>query len=165
MAANAAKQRNLHDPWGELMLFGGAAGAVASVLKLLVHHAFEWTHLAKHLYGDLNAYLIHGHFHAVGLAEQVFGELGDMAIGAFFGILASFVLRHSRPKYHWWLGAGLGFGIWFASLAFGNLVGIIKPDMTDPWSLFAHLLAMLAFGLLIVLATRIWPAYRERVSG
>ncbi|MCL6613888.1 MAG: hypothetical protein K6U03_04615 [Firmicutes bacterium] len=85
-------------------------------------------------------------------------------IGAFLGALISLVLRHSRPRYHWWLGAGLGFGIWFASLAFGNLVRIIKADQTDPWSLFAHLLAMLAFGLLIVLASRIWPAYRQRIE-
>ena len=151
--------------WGELILFGGAAGAAAAPLKLLVHHIFEWTGLAKPFYTQITAYLTHGHFKMEGLAASVFGELGDMAIGAFLGTLISFVLRHSRPRYHWWLGAGLGFGIWFASLAFGNLAKIIKPDQTDPWSLFAHLLAMLAFGLLIVLASRIWPAYRQRIEG
>lgn len=164
MPINNAKRQDLHGQWGELILFGGTAGAIAAPLKLLVHHIFEWTHLAKAFYTDLNAYLIHGHHQAKGFAEFIFGEMGDMAIGAFFGILVSFVLRHSRPRYHWWLGAALGFGIWFFSLAFGNLTKIIKAGETDPWSLFAHFLAMLAFGLLIVLASRIWPAYRERVA-
>ncbi|NLG85325.1 MAG: hypothetical protein GX493_12135 [Firmicutes bacterium] len=149
---------------GELILFGGAAGAAAALLKLLVHHVFEWTGLAKPFYTNITSYLVHGHFKMKGLTGFFFGELGDMAIGAFLGALISFVLRHSRPRYHWWLGAGLGFGIWFASLAFGNLAKIIKAGQTDPWSLFAHLLAMVAFGLSIVLASRIWPAYRERIE-
>ncbi|MGE5598956.1 MAG: hypothetical protein ACM3XS_06215 [Bacteroidota bacterium] len=164
MPVNERRRQDLHGRWGELILFGGAAGAIAAPLKLLVHHAFKWTHLAKPFYTELNAYLIHGHHRTMGLAEFIFGELGDMAIGAMFGILVSFVLRGSRPRYHWWLGAAFGFGIWFSTLAFSNLTKIVKPEMTDPWSLFAHLLAMLAFGLLIVLASRIWPAYRERLE-
>ncbi|MGE5552145.1 MAG: hypothetical protein ACM3ZC_16700 [Bacteroidota bacterium] len=71
-----------------------------------------------------------GHYHTRGFAEFIFGELSDMAIGALSGVLVSFVLRHSRPKYHWWLGAGLGYGIWFASLAFGHLTKIIKDALT-----------------------------------
>lgn len=151
--------------WGELVLFGGAAGAAAAPLKLLVHHIFEWTGLAMPFYTRITTFLTHGQFEVNGPAAMVFAELGDMAIGALFGALASFVLRHSRPRYHWWLGAGMGFGIWFASLAFGFLTKIIKSKQADPWSLFAHLLAMLVFGLLIVLATRIWPAYRRRIEG
>ena len=164
MAQSAKEPNDLHGQWGELILFGGVAGAIAALVKLLVHHIFQWTHLAQPFYSQLTAYLSHGHFHEKGFAEFIFGELSDMAIGAFFGILISFVLRHSRPKYHWWLGAGLGYGIWFSSLAFGNLAKIIKSKQTDPWSLFAHLLAMIAFGLLIVLASKIWPAYRERIE-
>ena len=151
------------DLWGELVLFGGVVGAVAAPLKLLVHHVFVWTGLAKLFYAKLTAFLSHGHYHPRGFGEFVFGELSDIAIGALFGVLVSFVLRHSRPRYHWWLGAALGFGIWFASLAFGNLTKILKDVDTDPWSLFAHLLAMVVFGLLIVLASRIWKPYRERI--
>ncbi|MGE5528292.1 MAG: hypothetical protein ACM3X6_04020 [Patescibacteria group bacterium] len=149
--------------WGDLLLFGGVAGAVAAPLKLIVHHIFEWTHLAKPFYTALNAYLIFGHHQVKGFVESLFVEMGDIAIGAMFGILVSFILRHSRPRYHWWLGAGLGFSIWYFSLAFGNLTKIIRPQTIDPWSLFAHLLAMLAFGLLIVLASRIWPSFRAQV--
>lgn len=157
------KEQNLRGQWGELILFGGTVGAVAALIKLLVHHAFVWIHLAKPFYTTLNAYLIHGHHQVRGFANAIFGEMGDMAIGALFGVMASFILRYSRPRYHWWLGVALGVGIWFVSLAFGNLAKIIKPGETEPWSLFAHLLAMLVFGLSIILASRIWPAYRERV--
>jgi len=50
-----------------------------------------------------------------------------------------------------------------SNTAFGNLAKIIQAKQTDPWSLFAHLLAMLTFGLLIIAASRVWPACRERV--
>ncbi|MGE5551306.1 MAG: hypothetical protein ACM3ZC_12375 [Bacteroidota bacterium] len=149
--------------WGELVLFGGVVGAVAALLKLLVHHVFVWTGVAKPFYAKLTAFFSHGHFHVKGFGEVIFGELSDMAIGALFGILVSFVLRHSRPRYHWWLGAAIGFGIWFVTLAFGNLTKLLSNKDSDPWSLFAHLLAMVVFGLLIVLASRIWKPYRERI--
>ena len=147
--------------WSSL---AGIVGAAAAPLKFLVHHVFVWLGLAKPFYAKLTAYLSHGHFHVKGFGEIIFGELSDMAIGALFGVLVSIALRHSRPRYHWWLGVALGFGIWFASLAFGNLTKLLKDVDTDPWSLFAHLLAMIAFGLLIVVASRVWPTYRERIE-
>lgn len=132
-------------------------------VKLLVHHIFEWTKLASPFYSDLNAYLIHGHHQVKGFIEALFGEMGDMAMGAIFGVVLGVWLARSHPRYHWWIGLGYGFGIWFISLAFGNLLKIIKPDQTTDWSLFAHFLAMIAFGLLFVLATRIWRPLRKRI--
>jgi hypothetical protein len=149
---------------GELALFGAIAGAVAAPIKLLVHHAFMWAGLASGFYTDLNTMLIHGHNKAEGFVDQIFVEFGDMAIGALFGIFLAFWLKASRPKYHWGIGLGSGFGIWFLSLAFGNLTKIIKPEMTSPWSLFAHLLAMFTFGILIVLAARFWKPLKSRVE-
>jgi len=149
--------------WGELVLYGGMAGGVAAPLKLIVHHIFTWTSHARPFYAKLNAYLIHGHHHRGGFAEAIFGELGDVAIGALLGILLSLVLRHSRPRYHWWLGAGFGFGIWFLTLAGGNLTHIIPQNETDAVSLLAHLLAMIAFGLFVVLASRVWKPLRDRI--
>jgi hypothetical protein len=149
---------------GELAFFGAIAGTLAALIKLLVHHIFMWTGLASEFYTDLNAMLIHGHHKPEGLVDMFFVEFGDMAIGALFGIFLAFWLKASRPKYHWGIGLGSGFGIWFLSLAFGNLSKIIKPEMTTPWSLFAHLLAMLTFGILIVLAARFWKPLRSRIE-
>ena len=148
----------------ELSLFGAAAGAVAALLKLLVHHAFVWARLARPFYLTLNIFLVHGHYQAKGLADAVFAELGDMSLGAAFGVAVSFLLLHSRPKFHWWIGLFSGIGIWYFSLAFGNLTRLIKAEETTGWSLFAHFLSMVAFGLLIVLASRIWRPLGERVG-
>lgn len=150
--------------WGELFLYGGIVGAIAAPIKLLIHHAFVWAHLAKPFYSSLNSYLIHGHYNVKGLMESIFAEFGDMSVGAMFGIVLTFLLRYSRPCYHWWIGILSGFGIWYFSLVFGNLTKIIKPNETTGWSLFSHLLSMLVFGLLVVLASRIWIPYRKRID-
>lgn len=149
---------------GELAFFSGIAGAVAALIKLLVHHAFMWAGLASGFYSELNTMLIHGHHRPEGFVDMIFVEFGDMAIGALFGVFLGFWLKACRPKYHWGIGLGAGFGIWFMSLAFGSLTKIIKPEMTSAWSLFAHLLAMLTFGTLIVLATRFWKPLRSRIE-
>jgi hypothetical protein len=149
---------------GELALFSATAGAVAALIKLLVHHIFVWTGLAHGFYNMLTAYLTHGHYTIEGFMEWIFGEMADMALGALFAIVLGFWLKNSRPKYHWGIGLGFGFGVWFASLAFGNLTKIIKTDMTDPWSLFAHFLAMLTYGLFFVLACRFWRPLRNRIE-
>ena len=154
--------RLIRHTWGELILFAGAAGAAAAPLKLLVHHVFEWTGLAKPFYTELTAFLVLGRYKAMGIVEMAFSELGDMMLGAFFGVVVCFALRHSRPRYHWWLGVGAGTAIWFFSLAFGHLTKITRSRAIDPWSLFAHFLAMISFGLLVVLASRIWRPLRER---
>lgn len=149
---------------GELAFFGGIAGAVAALIKLLVHHVFMWAGLASGFYTELNTTLIHGHHKPEGFIDMVFVEFGDMVIGALFGVFLVFWLKASRPIYHWGIGLSIGFGIWFMSLAFGNLTKIIKPEMTLPWSLFAHLLAMLTFGIFIVLAARFWKPLRNRIE-
>lgn len=149
---------------GELILFSAITGAVVALLKLLVHHVFVWTGLAAGFYNMMTAYLTHGHHTVEGMAELIFGEMADMAIGALFGVLLGFWIRSCRPKYHWWIGLGFGFGIWFASLAFGNLTKIIKPEMTTPWSLLAHLLAMLSYGTLFILASRLWRPLKNRIG-
>jgi hypothetical protein len=149
---------------GELAFFSAVAGAVAAPIKLLVHHVFVWTGLATGFYSRLTAYLTHGHYQTEGFVEKMFSELADVAFGAVFAIILGFWLKSSRPKYHWWIGLGYGFGIWFLSLAFGNLTKIIKNNMTDPWSLFAHLLAMNTYGLLFVLACRYWKPLRNRIE-
>jgi hypothetical protein len=149
---------------GELVFFSAIAGAVAAPIKLLVHHAFMWAGLASGFYDELNSVLIHGEHKTDGFINMIFVEFGDVAIGALFGIFLAFWLKASRPKYHWGIGLGSGFGIWFLSLGFGNLTKIIKPEMTTPWSLFAHLLAMLTFGILIVLAARFWKPLRSRIE-
>lgn len=149
--------------WGELIFFSAIAGAVAALIKLLVYHIFMLLGLAKGFYIMLTAYFIHGHHHVKGFSEWVFGEMGDMAIGGIFAVILGFWLRFSRPKYHLWIGLVFGLGIWFVSLAFGNLTKIIKPDMTDSWSLFAHLLAMSTFGASFVLITRVWKPLKERI--
>ena len=149
---------------GELMLFSAIAGAMSALLKLLIHHAFVWLGLSTNFYEMLTAYFTHGHLHVEGFSEWIFGEMGDLTIGALFGIFLAFWLKASRKKYHWWIGLGYGFGIWFASLAFGNIAKIIENEMTTPWSLFAHLLAMLSFGLLFVLFSRYWVPLRDRLE-
>jgi hypothetical protein len=149
---------------GELMFFSAIAGGIVSLIKLLVHHIFMWLKLAEPFYTTLNAYLIHGHFHIKGFIESIFAEMGDISIGAIFGILLGFWLAKSRLKYHWWIGLSYGFGIWFLTLSLGNLTKLIKPDETTPWSLFAHLLAMLTFGVLFVLATRFWEPLKSRLA-
>lgn len=146
---------------GELVFFSAIAGGVAALIKLLVHHVFMWLKLSSPFYTTLNAYLIHGHFHTKGIIESVFGEMGDISFGAIFGIILGFWLAKSRPKYHWWIGLGYGVGIWFITLALGNLTKLIKPDETSSWSLFAHLLAMLTFGVFFVLATRFWEPLKS----
>jgi hypothetical protein len=149
---------------GDFLFFCAIAGGIAAPLKLLVLHAFVWAKLAKPFYMNVTAYLTHGHMQTTGFIEGAFAELGDIAFGAAFGIILGLWLKHSRFQYHWWIGLGYGLGIWFASLAFGNLTKIIKPDMTDNWSLFALLLAMLTFGLLFVLATRLWGPLKNRLA-
>lgn len=148
---------------GELILFSAVAGAIAALLKLLVHHIFIWLGLAKGFYNMMTAYLTHGHYHVEGVIEWLFGKIADISIGAIFAIILGFWLRFSRPKYHLWIGLGFGLGIWFASLAFGNLTKIIKDDMTDPWSLFAHLVAMSTFGVSFVLLARFWKPLKDRI--
>jgi hypothetical protein len=86
--------------WGELVFFSGIAGAVAAPIKLLVHHVFVWAKLATPFYSDLNAFLIHGHHHVNGMIESFFGEMGDMAMGAIFGVVLGVWLARSHPRYH-----------------------------------------------------------------
>lgn len=148
---------------GDFILYSAIAGAVAAPIKSLVHHIFMWTGLAKEFYVMLTAFLVHGHHEVSGFWNRLFGELGDVAIGALFAIILALWLKYSHPRLHLWIGLGYGFGLWFASLAFGNLTKLIEDDMTDPWSLFAHLLAMLTFGALIVLASRYWRPLKERI--
>lgn len=90
--------------------------------------------------------------------------MGDMSIGAVFGVILGLWLAKSCLKYHWWMGLAWGAGIWFMSLAFGNLTKIIKSNQTTDWSLFAHFLAMLTFGMLFVLGTRVWVPLKCRLA-
>lgn len=150
--------------WGDLIFFSGIAGALAAPIKRFFHHLFVWAKLAAPFYSDLNAYLIHGHHKITGVIENIFAEMGDMMIGALFGIILGFWLKHSRPKLHWGIGLGFGFGIWFISLVFGNLTKIIRPGQTSDWSLASHLIGMQIFGLLFVVATKIWKPLRERIG-
>lgn len=149
---------------GELMLFSAIAGALSALLKSLVHHAFVWLNLSTNFYQMLTAFFAHGHLQVKGFPDWVFSQIGDITIGGLLGILLAFWLKASRQKYHWWIGFGYGVGIWFISLAFGNLANIIKAEMTSPWSLFAHLLAMQTYALLFVLLSRIWGALSKRLE-
>lgn len=149
---------------GELILLSAFAGAIAAPIKLLVHHFFVWPGLAKPFYMELTAYLIHGHMTTEGIIEFLFGEIGDMSIGALFGVILGFWLKISRKKYHLWISLGYGIGIWFFSLFFGNLTKLLNPEMTDPWSLFAHLVAMLTYSILFFIATKIWKPLRIRIN-
>jgi hypothetical protein len=148
---------------GDLIFLSAIVGAIAAPIKLLFHHIFMWLNLSSGFYNELTAYLVHGHHAAKGMAEMIFAEMGDIAIGAGLGIILGLWLKNAHPKYHWWIGLGYGIGIWFLTLVFGNLTKIIKPEMTTPWSLFAHLLAMFLYGLLFVLATKIWSPLRKKV--
>lgn len=149
---------------GELVFFSTIAGAIAAPIKLIAHHLFVWTGLAKPFYMMLTASMVHGHMTTNNIVDFLFGELGDMSIGALFGIILGIWLKISRTKYHWWIGISYGVGIWFLSLAFGNLTKSIKSTMTDPWSLFAHLVAMLTFSVLFVVATKIWKPLKVRID-
>lgn len=149
---------------GELLFFSAIAGGIAAPLKFLVHQIFVLLKLATPFYTATTTYLIHGHRVPGGFVESIFAELGDMAVGAVFGIILGLWLARNRPKYHWWIGLGFGFGIWFLSLALGNLTKLIKDPETTSWSLFAHFLSMLTFSALFVLATRVWKPLKERVE-
>ena len=149
---------------GEFIFFSAIAGGVVAPLKLMLLHAFVWAKLAKPIYMNVTAFLIHGHMKSTGFIEAAFAELGDIAFGAVFGIILGLWLKHSRIQYHWWIGLGYGFGIWFASLSFGILTKIVKSDMTDNWSLFAFFLSMLTYGLLFVFTTRIWRPLKSRLA-
>jgi hypothetical protein len=149
---------------GELLLFSSIVGGVVGLLKSLIHFIFSWLKLAPNFYDDINTFLVHGHSQPSGAMQIVFAEIGDSIIGAIFGVLLSLWLKNSRLKYHWWIGIAYGFGIWFISLAMGNLLKIIKPNETTPWGLFAHLLAMVVFGLLFVWSTKIWQPLRKRIT-
>lgn len=148
---------------GNLFFFSAIAGAVASLLKLLVHHFFMWLGLAQGFYLMLTAYLTHGHYQVEGI-EWIFSEIADVVIGAVFGMILGYLLKITHPKYHWWLGLGYGCGIWFFTLAFGNLTKIIPAEMTSFWSLLAHLTAMVVFGEIIVLASRYWRPLRREIG-
>lgn len=150
---------------GELVFFSVIAGGIASPLKLIVHHIFEWTGLATPFYSHLITFLIHGHRGQMNFIDSVFAGMGDIALGAIFGIVLAFWLLKSRPQYHWWIGLGYGFGLWFISLVFGNLLKIIEKSQTTQWALLAHLLAMITFGLLFVLMTRVWKLLKRRLAG
>lgn len=149
---------------GELALFCAIAGAVAAFLKSLIHHIFEWVGHTVDFYDMITAYLTHGHHKVEGLSEWIFSEIGDLVLGALFAIILGFWLKNSRAKYHWWIGLGYGFGVWFASLVLGNLTKILERNMTNPLSLFAHLIAMIAYGLLFVGACRLWKPLRKRIE-
>lgn len=149
---------------GELIFFSAIAGSVAAFVKSLVHHFFTLFDVPM-IYALITAYLTHGHFKIEGFSEWIFSILGDMTLGALFGILLGIWLKSSRTEYHWWIGLGYGFGIWFASLAFGNLTKIIEPKLTTPLSLFSHLVSMIVFGVLFVLFCRLWKPLRSRLDG
>lgn len=148
---------------GDLFFYSAVAGAVASLLKLLVHQFFMWLGLAQGFYLRLTAYLTHGHYRVEGI-EWIFSEIADVVIGAVFGIILGYLLKITQPKLHWWLGLGYGCAIWFFTLAFGNLTKIIPAEMTSPWSLLAHLIAMVVFGEIIVLASRYWRPLRSEIG-
>lgn len=152
------------DYLGELVLFSAVAGAIVAPIKLLAFHLFVWAGLSKPFYLMLTSYFVHGHMTTNGIIDFSFGEMGDISIGALFGIILGFWLKISRKKYHWWIGIGYGIGIWFLSLAFGNLIKLINKDMTDPWSLFAHLVAMLTYSILFVIATKLWKPLKVRIN-
>lgn len=148
---------------GELIFYSAIVGGVVGVFKSLIHFAFSLLKLAPNFYDDINTFLVHGHPQAQNFLDVVFAEIGDLVIGSMFGIILAWWLCQSRSRYHWWIGAGYGVGIWFFSLMVGNVLRIIKPDETTDWALFAHLLAMLVFGLLFVLVAKIWKPLRERI--
>ncbi|MGE5605339.1 MAG: hypothetical protein ACM3YE_06575 [Bacteroidota bacterium] len=148
---------------GELMFFSAIAGAVAAMVKTLVHQAFHLLNVPM-LYGEITAYLTHGHLKVENFSEWIFSAFADMTLGALFGIVLGFWLKSSRPKYHWWIGLGYGFGIWFITLSFANLTKIIEKTMTTPISLFSHLSAMIIYGLFFILACRFWEPLRSRIE-
>lgn len=92
------------DCLGELVLFSAVVGAIAAPTKTLAFHLFVWAGLAKPFYMMLTAYFVHGHITTNGIIDFLFGEMGDISIGALFGIILGFWLKNSRTKYHWWIG-------------------------------------------------------------
>jgi hypothetical protein len=148
---------------GEFLLFSSIAGGVVGVFKSLIHFVFSLLKLAPNFYDDINTFLVHGHSQAYSFLDVVFAELGDFVFGSIFGIFLGLWLCNSRPKYHWWIGMAYGVGIWFFTLAIGNILKIIKLEETTDWALFGHLLAMLVFGLLFVLAAKLWRPLKNRI--
>lgn len=152
------------DNWGELVLYSGAAGALASVAKTAVHAVLTRLFHGQQLYFKVNAFLIHGHSSVSKTSDYLFALLGDLTLGAFFGFVLSLLLRRSRPRYHYWLGLGASLGIWFGSLAFGNLTKILKASETDHKSLFVLLIGTLVYGLLFVVLSKWWKPLRARIE-
>lgn len=152
------------DNWGELLLFSGAAGAVASSVKTAVHEVLVRFFHSQHLYFKVNAFLVHGHSRVSGIVDYLFAILGDLILGAFFGFVLSLLLRRVRPRYHYWLGIGASLGIWYGSLAFGNLTKILKAPDTDHKSLLILLVGTLVYGLFFVFLSKWWKPLRARIE-
>ena len=148
---------------GELIFFSAIVGAIAALFKFFINQIFVWLKLAEPFYTEIITYLTFGCHHTIGIVEAAFSVIGDMTIGAVFGIILGHWLKCSRPHFHWWIGFGYGFIIWFASLTFGNLLKTIEKEDISNWSLFFHLIAMTSFGLFFVLVTKIWRPIRKRL--
>lgn len=151
--------------FGELILLSAVAGGVAALIKFLAHNIFMWLVGVKPFYIMLTAYLIHGHHKVENISEYIFSEMGDIVIGGIFGVILGIWLYFSHTKYYYLIGLGYGLGIWFSSLAFGNLTKIIRDPMTDPMSLFAHLIAMMTFGVSFVFLAHVWKPLKDRING
>jgi hypothetical protein len=149
---------------GELILFSAIAGGFAAPVRTLFHHFLMIPGLFSSYYDNLTFFLIHGHYPLNGFWNWVFGELGDIVIGALFGIILGLWLRSSRPKYHWWIGLIFGVGMWFMTLAFGNLTQVVKADKVSTLGLFSHLLSMLIYTVNFVLSVRYWKPLKTRIQ-
>jgi hypothetical protein len=149
---------------GEFILFSAIAGSFCALLKTFIHQAFVWLGVSQNFYAMVVAFFTHGHLELENFAEKAFAQLGDMVIGGLLGIVLAIWLKMSRSRYHWWIALGYGTGIWFSSLSFGNLAKIIQEEMTTPWELFAHLMAMVTYALLFLFVSRLWRPLRERLE-
>jgi hypothetical protein len=149
---------------GELIFFSAIAGGFAAPAKALFHHFMMIPGLFSSYYDKLTFFLIHGHYPIKGIWNWIFGEMGDIVIGAFFGIILGLWLRISRRKYHWWIGLVFGFGMWFVTLTFGNLTQVVTAAKVSPLGLFSHLLSMLIYGVNFVWAAHSWKPLKNRIQ-
>ena len=152
------------DFYGELIFFSAIAGGFAAPLKTIFHRFLTIPGLFSTYYDQFTFYLIHGHSPMKGVWSWVFGEIGDIVLGAFLGIILGLWLKFSRPKFHWWIGLTFGLGVWFITLALGNVLQIIKPGTISPPALLGHLLSMLIYGVNFVLAACYWKPLKKRIK-
>ncbi len=150
---------------GELIFFSAIAGGFAAPLKAVFHRLLTIPGLFSTYYDRFSSFLIYGNSSLKGLWSWVFGEIGDIVLGSFLGIILGLWLKYSRPKFHWWIGLTFGLGIWFTTLALGNVLQIIKPETISPPALLGHLLSMLIYGINFVLVARYWKPLKNRIKG